>query len=83
MINENNVNTKIQYVNHEARKRSHYSPENTKTNYFDSNKNNNSIDTELSNKSFSIADRQVTNKAKNILRTNFLSKYKNSPYIKT
>ena len=33
-------------------------------------------------KSFSIAERQVTNKAKNILRTNFLSRYKNSPYIK-
>ena len=82
-INENYSNSKLLYLYNEPKKKLHYSPQNTKTNYYELNKINFSMDksTDLSSKSFSIAERQVTNKAKKKLGNNFLSRYKNSPYI--
>lgn len=82
IINENFSNSKVQFYSIDKRRNT---PENTNSNYFNKNQINYSImdkTTDDISKSFSIAERQVTNKAKNILRTNFLSRYKNSPYIK-
>jgi hypothetical protein len=82
IINSNYANSKLQYVGSDKRKKTD-SPQQTKTNH-DYNKINFSMDnsTDSSSNSFSIAERHVTKKANNILRTNFLSRYKNSPYIK-
>lgn len=81
MINSNFANSKLQYINNDQRKKP-ASP--LINNNYDHNKLNVSLDhsTDSSSNSFSIAERHITKKAKNVLRTNFLSRYKNSPYIK-
>ena len=76
IINSNYANSKLQYVGNENRKKTDSPEHSNNNNIFDYNKINFSMDnsTDSSSNSFSIAERQVTKKAKNILRTNFLSR---------
>jgi len=77
IINGNYANSKLQYIGESKNNRTHTQGNNY--NQIDLSFDNS---TESGNNSFSIADREIQKKAKNILRTNLLSRYKNSPYIK-